>query len=306
MKPKDRVWCTCGGFVPMRLISGDVARCECGRSICVRCREIAHHGQCEDMVQQKEQEQELDLLIKEQGYMPCSNCGRMIERNQGCPHMTCYCDHEFCIHCGEDIHKCNGCGQIEYGEDDDEDEDDGLGLREGVELDVHVQVRPRGFVVDAARRIGWLVDEVAREVLGDADEEEEEEGEEEEEEKEEQEEEEDDEDGDDDDDHEEEEEDSDGDDDDDEDEDNEDEDDENEDDEDETEIRERWFINDSSIRMMKDGDGEWETGEGEEDELSHPWFIADIPLSVGMQDVLSLHASQELYAPEKDEQEHDF
>ena len=53
-------------------------------------------------------QQMFDLIARE-GYQQCSECNRVVERESGCPHMTCYCGYEFCYHCGSQISVCNGC-----------------------------------------------------------------------------------------------------------------------------------------------------------------------------------------------------
>lgn len=53
--------------------------------------------------------------------------------------MTCVCGFEFCIHCGSDIRDCNGCGQLEYG---DEDEDQREGEDEAVFLPIWLPTLP--------------------------------------------------------------------------------------------------------------------------------------------------------------------
>jgi hypothetical protein len=120
---RERYYCgnrDCGEFIPgvskkfMSRVSeqtGAHAVCgSCGSSTCKLCRDLQHEGDCAGP--SKEDEQAL-ALIKKKGYQKCSECSRVIERNQGCSHMSCYCGYEFCYHCGGPIGTCNGCGHLE-------------------------------------------------------------------------------------------------------------------------------------------------------------------------------------------------
>ncbi|KAG9548203.1 hypothetical protein KCU79_g15040, partial [Aureobasidium melanogenum] len=115
MDPRERFYCAnrdCGEFIPPVSQGNDSpAGCgKCGQSTCKLCRALDHEGDCAGPT--KEDEQAFALIEKEH-YQKCSQCCRVVERTQGCPHMTCYCGHEFCYHCGRDILACNGCGHLE-------------------------------------------------------------------------------------------------------------------------------------------------------------------------------------------------
>jgi hypothetical protein len=111
----ERYYCgnrECGEFIPpTNKQTGDHALCgSCGCSTCKSCRALQHEGDCAGP--SKKDEQAL-ALIKKKGYQKCSQCSRVVERNQGCSHMSCYCGHEFCYHCAGPIATCNGCGHLE-------------------------------------------------------------------------------------------------------------------------------------------------------------------------------------------------
>jgi hypothetical protein len=119
----ERYYCgnrDCGEFIPgvnkrfMQRVTeqtGDHVLCgSCGCSTCKLCRALQHEGDCAGP--SKEDKQAL-ALIKKKGYQKCSQCSRVVERNQGCSHMSCYCGYEFCYHCGGPIGTCNGCGHLE-------------------------------------------------------------------------------------------------------------------------------------------------------------------------------------------------
>ncbi|OJT02838.1 hypothetical protein TRAPUB_6694 [Trametes pubescens] len=44
------------------------------------------------------------------GWVRCPGCEQLVERNGGCPHMTCHCGTEFCYSCGKRYSGCV-CGQ---------------------------------------------------------------------------------------------------------------------------------------------------------------------------------------------------
>ncbi|KAI4740228.1 hypothetical protein E4T50_09309 [Aureobasidium sp. EXF-12298] len=112
---RERHYCAnkdCGHFIPpVAQQQETVAVCQkCEHTTCKLCRALQHDGDCAGP--SKEDEQAF-ALIKKEGYQTCSECDRVVERTQGCPHMTCYCGHEFCYHCGGPISTCNGCGWLE-------------------------------------------------------------------------------------------------------------------------------------------------------------------------------------------------
>lgn len=61
----------------------------------------SHSGKCESFE---------DILLKDKfKYKKCYGCSRVVERNQGCPHMTCKCGSQFCYYCAgkwEVPHRC--------------------------------------------------------------------------------------------------------------------------------------------------------------------------------------------------------
>ncbi|KAG9589939.1 hypothetical protein KCU77_g6528, partial [Aureobasidium melanogenum] len=114
-EPRERFYCAnrdCGEFIPPISRGNDIAaKCgKCGQSTCKLCRALDHEGDCAGST--KEDEQTFALIEKEH-YQKCSQCCRVVERTQGCPHMICYCGYQFCYHCGKQILACNGCGHLE-------------------------------------------------------------------------------------------------------------------------------------------------------------------------------------------------
>lgn len=112
---RERYYCAnkdCGEFIPSNSQGTDnLAVChECAHSTCKSCRALQHDGDCEGP---SEEDNQAFALIKKEGYQTCSECDRVVERTQGCSHMTCYCGYDFCYHCGGPIKTCNGCGHLE-------------------------------------------------------------------------------------------------------------------------------------------------------------------------------------------------
>lgn len=83
----NRTYChnkACQRFIPPSQISHGVAPCEsCETHTCVVCKEEAHMDNCVIAVE----EVQLWKTVAERGWRRCK-CGRVIERDEGCDHMT--------------------------------------------------------------------------------------------------------------------------------------------------------------------------------------------------------------------------
>lgn len=83
----NRTYChnkACQRFIPPSQISHGVASCEdCETHTCVVCKEVAHMDDCVIA----EEEVQLWKTVAERGWRRC-RCGRVIERDEGCDHMT--------------------------------------------------------------------------------------------------------------------------------------------------------------------------------------------------------------------------
>ncbi|RPB10062.1 hypothetical protein P167DRAFT_477122, partial [Morchella conica CCBAS932] len=96
----DRVYCpypTCSAWIPPcgtgRIICGS-----CNNSVCGTCRGTAHPAQADCP-------EDFDLMLtleegERQGWIRCYQCRTMVERTQGCNHITCKCGAHFCYICG--------------------------------------------------------------------------------------------------------------------------------------------------------------------------------------------------------------
>ena len=94
----------CSAFIPPADIHGDNGTCkQCKKLTCRHCRSRAHPGKL--CTQDKETEKVKELGAKK-GWQHCPGCRSLVERNEGCLHMTCKCGTEFCYNCGD--RKCQG------------------------------------------------------------------------------------------------------------------------------------------------------------------------------------------------------
>ncbi|KAF7526320.1 hypothetical protein PCG10_004263 [Penicillium crustosum] len=88
----DRTYCsdlTCSryispaiGFWPVSTLK-TVGTCKCGVQTCRKCKRGAHRGKCLSPL-----DKPLEKLMKSKKWLRCKKCGRVIELNQGCHHIT--------------------------------------------------------------------------------------------------------------------------------------------------------------------------------------------------------------------------
>jgi hypothetical protein len=85
---QDRTYCSepsCATFIPPTEIAPNLARCPtCSRGTCARCKAPYHWGACP----QDRASSPLLRLAKEHGWQRCPSCGQLIERRDGCIHMS--------------------------------------------------------------------------------------------------------------------------------------------------------------------------------------------------------------------------
>jgi hypothetical protein len=73
----------------------------CGTEYCLQCMMPRHEGDCD--------EHGVEFLKANMHFQRCEKCRAMVEKKQGCNHMTCRCGHQFCYLCGGTWgppHKC--------------------------------------------------------------------------------------------------------------------------------------------------------------------------------------------------------
>jgi hypothetical protein len=87
----------CASFIPSTNYHGpDAARCNCGTETCRHCRTASHAGRGCIADTATEQVRALAAVV---GWKTCPACGTMVERRDGCLHMSCRCGAEFCYRC---------------------------------------------------------------------------------------------------------------------------------------------------------------------------------------------------------------
>ncbi|KAI0762798.1 hypothetical protein C8Q74DRAFT_179290 [Fomes fomentarius] len=98
-KTKDRVYChnpTCSAFLGGATATPAALRCtECHSETCGSCKDAAHDGQTCDA---RHDEVMLEYA-KGQGWQRCPACKHLVELTEGCYHMTCRCEKQFCYLC---------------------------------------------------------------------------------------------------------------------------------------------------------------------------------------------------------------
>lgn len=95
----------CATFVPASSLKGDMATCPtCHFVSCRLCKNPEHRGTCPP---DRNGKRLLDLA-GHQNWTQCKRCNVVVERDEGCLHMTCTCGHEFCYNCGAKWDQCGG------------------------------------------------------------------------------------------------------------------------------------------------------------------------------------------------------
>lgn len=130
---EDLFWCKnpkgCNGII---LIDSDKATVTCDLchfKFCARCEYSAHSpATCKTMkawdkaggYQELSEEESAVRKLKLETARPCPKCAAYIEKNGGCPHMTCgSCKYEFCWICGGPHRKCKCALGFAAGEEEE-------------------------------------------------------------------------------------------------------------------------------------------------------------------------------------------
>jgi hypothetical protein len=96
---------TCSAFIVPAAIRGGVGACpRCPVRTCTFCRLAEHSGVCTTDADG----QRVRDLAQTKGWKTCPNCKSLVERNDGCLHMTCRCGTEFCYNCNALHSQCTG------------------------------------------------------------------------------------------------------------------------------------------------------------------------------------------------------
>jgi hypothetical protein len=95
----------CSTFIPTSGIKGDMSTClACSFVTCRLCKNPEHRGLCPP---DKNGKKLLDLASNK-NWRQCRRCNVVVERDEGCLHITCTCGHEFCYSCGGLWSQCGG------------------------------------------------------------------------------------------------------------------------------------------------------------------------------------------------------
>jgi hypothetical protein len=84
-------------------------RCEiCRKHYCLNCK-CEYHFKMTCLQYKKKHLNDVLFLkfVTGNNFKQCSKCKTWIERNEGCPHMTCKCGYEFCYRCGKNYTSCS-------------------------------------------------------------------------------------------------------------------------------------------------------------------------------------------------------
>ncbi|KAI9727445.1 MAG: hypothetical protein M1834_008389 [Cirrosporium novae-zelandiae] len=104
----DPLYCAnnhCPTFIPPSCVKADVGTCpQCDSRTCKLCKKLEHPDVCD----QDHDGVELMLKAEKEKWKQCPHCHILVERNEGCLHMTCRCGTEFCYNCGRDYGVCPG------------------------------------------------------------------------------------------------------------------------------------------------------------------------------------------------------
>lgn len=89
----DKLYChvkTCSTHIPMDRRSHRVGTCpRCGFKTCKKCKASSHFGVCSPArLKDLEGDKQLLALAEKRNWKQCPNCSAMVERVEGCPHMT--------------------------------------------------------------------------------------------------------------------------------------------------------------------------------------------------------------------------
>ncbi|KAL1732501.1 hypothetical protein EV714DRAFT_206578 [Schizophyllum commune] len=104
--PDKLKYCRTAACEQVYVTSGDqqfLSCPSCFATVCTGCNEGAHVGRtCEENardVQRKHDERLNDALIAEQNFKRCPTCQVLVEKTEGCNHISCRCGAHFCWRC---------------------------------------------------------------------------------------------------------------------------------------------------------------------------------------------------------------
>ncbi|XP_015887437.3 E3 ubiquitin-protein ligase RSL1 [Ziziphus jujuba] len=115
----DKFYCPFKDCSAMLIIDGEeaITQCECPichRLFCATCYIPWHSGvDCEEFQRMNEDERgREDLMVKElakeKNWKRCPHCKYYVEKTEGCLHITCRCNFQFCYACGSEWTSTHG------------------------------------------------------------------------------------------------------------------------------------------------------------------------------------------------------
>lgn len=121
---------SCGRYsIPYLQIQDQWALCEnCVQLTCSQCgnNQEEHMRTASEATKCPVKDDELHAYAKEMGWKQCPSCRHMVSRSEGCNHMTCSCEQEFCYKCGKAYsHIGQECGCELHAEDADFSDEEG-------------------------------------------------------------------------------------------------------------------------------------------------------------------------------------
>ena len=100
IKTPNPLYCSkrkCGAFIAPQDIHGDIGVCKCKVRTCRHCRQREHP---DTHCAEDEETRKVEDMGRKQGWKHCPKCNHLIEKTEGCLHMTCrQCRTDFCFNC---------------------------------------------------------------------------------------------------------------------------------------------------------------------------------------------------------------
>jgi len=108
----QRLYCSnkqCAKFLGPREFQAYAKACEaCSTTTCAGCNEPAHEARVKCKID-KGLKKAL-VLGQSRGWQRCPGCRQLVERNDGCYHMSCRCGYQFCYLCAAQWKTCSCSG----------------------------------------------------------------------------------------------------------------------------------------------------------------------------------------------------
>ena len=103
---------TCSAFLNLDAVGADFACPSCETRMCANCKVAYHEGMsCAEFKALPEDERgDVSLIIlacNNQRLARCYCCRRMVQKTNGCNHMTCVCRAQFCFTCNKQWKTCS-------------------------------------------------------------------------------------------------------------------------------------------------------------------------------------------------------